>query len=726
MTLKDDILHLRTLQAVDLQIVELDKEISESQKGLAKKGGEIAECKSRMEELTEKIDANEQKRRELEAELEDEWARIKDRQAKMMNVQADREYQSLLRETEAGKKANKQREEEIMKIMEEVESFKNKLEEETNLCKGLEEVLSDASKETENKVKKVETQRKKIEKAKSRRSRSYREKSKRRVMHANSYKELGMTMGEHGLEGFLFTAVTQSDHSTAIYLTLLFSFILFIVLVITARFVKLSEKLKLANQQLGLAVKETEEANLAKSRFLANMSHEIRTPLTTILGYADAVINQDINRESHFAVMKKVSASGNHLLGLINNILDFSKIESGELTIEKRDVNLADLIIETNQLALELVRGKPLLFQVIFTTSVPAQIIVDPIRLKQVLINLISNAVKFTPTGQIKLLISVKSENILFKVKDTGIGIAKKDLESLFDAFKQKDVSSTREYGGTGLGLSISQSIASHLDGSISVESIEGEGSSFTFSMKLSPVAGCEWITSLPGTRTDQMKASDHDTISGRVLLAEDNDENRQLIQIILQNLGLEVVTVINGQDAVEACLTENFQLILMDIQMPHLDGLGAIRLIKGAGVDVPILAVTANVALQDIELYKSSGFADCIAKPIERKKLIAAIKKFIMVEGNEDEKVIDEFSELKQQYRESFSEIISSLELSMANNDVTALGKVAHKIKGAAPTFGYQLIGEKAAELDAAVKEQLPTIDLLAGELLNLLKAAK
>jgi signal transduction histidine kinase/CheY-like chemotaxis protein len=542
---------------------------------------------------------------------------------------------------------------------------------------------------------------------------------------ANSYYSLGMAKENYGLDGFIFEYTTEKDYSLAFYVSLFSIIAISSILYVTLRLANLSKRLQMANDQLKVAAKETAEANDAKSRFLANMSHEIRTPLTTIIGYADGVLNRDISEDKQRNALMNIADSGHHLLGLINDVLDFSKIEAGELDINTIDVNLPNLLLEVLEIAQGLIKGKPIQIQVVLTQPIPILIHTDPVRVRQILINLLSNAIKFTSVGHIKILVSVNEQLLEFSVVDTGIGIKKEGIESLFDAFKQHDYSTTREYGGTGLGLSISRNLANKLGGNLSATSVLGKGSTFTFTILMDVDDEVEWITELPEEKYEDEIVSDQTLVSGNVLLAEDHRENRELIKLVLENLGLTVETTENGQDAVELCLMNNYNLVLLDIQMPVMDGMEAIRLIKGAGVSTPIIAVTANVFAHDIENYRKLGFSDCIAKPIDRKKLIKVINRHLEVDVEDSHEEFD-FGELQRQFATSFSSYVTEINKSLSEGDYVRLSKSVHKLKGSAPTFGFTEIGDQASLVDIKLKDKdYQQAHLQAEQLLAMLSQA-
>ena len=379
-----------------------------------------------------------------------------------------------------------------------------------------------------------------------------------------------------------------------------------------------------------------ENASKAKSAFLANMSHEMRTPLTAILGYAEIIRDGDLTKDQRDEDIKIILNSGNHLLNLINDILDLSKIEAEKLEVELIDVEVMVLLSEVQEFLKMQAKEKGLMVCINPELPLPRCIKSDSVRLKQILINLCSNALKFTEKGNININIRCDrfNETISFEIIDTGIGISEDELENIFSAFTQADTSTTRKYGGTGLGLSLSKQLANKLGGDIEVHSVLDAGSRFILTVNSGPLKDAEQVydetrevvTEKEDKHTDDEKK---DEVIGHVLLAEDVIENQRLISFYLKKLGLHVTAVENGKLAVDAIDKKKYDLVLMDIQMPVMGGIEAIQLMREKGFTNPILALTANAMEEDRECCLKVGCNDFLVKPIEREKFIETVGKY-------------------------------------------------------------------------------------------------
>ncbi len=409
--------------------------------------------------------------------------------------------------------------------------------------------------------------------------------------------------------------------------------------------------LAVKTQQFAAACESAEGASRAKSEFLANMSHEIRTPMTAILGFADVLAEEGDSpdtRELRTEALATIRRNGEHLLAIINDILDLSKIEAGKMSIERTLISPAAIIQDVVSLMRVRSAAKDLALEAIYETPIPRTIECDPLRLRQVLVNLLGNAIKFTDKGSIAIRVAITGEGadaaLRVSVHDSGIGMTPEQVGQIFGAFSQVDSSATRRFGGTGLGLMISKSLVEMLGGQMNVSSEPGKGSTFTFALPTGPLAGVSMIQ--PGCEDVSLRLADHQhassgvtepsrpvgTLSGlRILLAKDGADNQRLIGHMLGRAGAHVTTVDNGKKAVEQVRdtatrapSARFDLILMDMQMPVMDGYSAAKLLRSEGFQLPIIALTAHAMQGDREKCLEIGCSDYVTKPIDRDRLIA------------------------------------------------------------------------------------------------------
>ncbi|KZN66681.1 histidine kinase [Pseudoalteromonas luteoviolacea CPMOR-1] len=458
---------------------------------------------------------------------------------------------------------------------------------------------------------------------------------------------------------------------------------------------------------------ELRDASEAKSRFLANMSHEIRTPMTSIIGYADGIILGDIKPHERNHAITVILQNSRHVLGLINDILDMSKIEANRLEVELIEANLFQSIAHVESLLGKQIRDKGLEFDLNYQFPLPDYVVIDPTRLRQILLNLTSNALKFTSVGKISIEVSCKDDRLYISVKDTGIGMTTEEQKELFSAFYQADSSTTRKYGGTGLGLNISKSLAQKLDGDIEVESEVGSGTSFTLSLSLFTTERTKWVNSFEEihhqheTYVESDSELDAEVLKGEVLLAEDHSDNCRLITRILERMGLSVTAVENGQLAVQAVLDNEFDLILMDIQMPVMDGEQAFNFIQATGCTAPVIALTANTMSHEVERYIKLGFTDHLAKPIDRAQFARKISHYLNITVEDDLNLPDEeFKQLKMQYIDGLHEQLVQLQNQLKYKDYEGLARSIHALKGTSAMFDCHDIYQTVSQIDALLKQ--------------------
>jgi PAS domain S-box-containing protein len=407
-----------------------------------------------------------------------------------------------------------------------------------------------------------------------------------------------------------------------------------------------SMTLEATMEQLKAITEEAEAATRAKSEFLANMSHEIRTPMTAILGFAENLLDPGLPENERVSAACTIHDNGEHLLQIINDILDISKIEAGKIRFEQVRCSLVQLVQET--LALMRVRSdaKGLSLTAEYDGPVPETIRSDPTRLKQILINLLGNAIKFTEVGGVRMvtrLVKDATDQVFlqFDVIDTGLGMSTQQIAMLFQPFSQADGSTSRRHGGTGLGLTISKRLAEMLGGGIAVESEPNHGSTFRVTVAAGPIDGAPMIEPdqaqgiIPRPQAPKPPSSANPSLQARILLAEDGPDNQKLVSFMLKKAGAEVTLADNGQEAVRlateaAARNEPFDVILMDMQMPVMDGYQATALLRSQGYSGAIIALTAHAMAGDRDTCLAAGCDEYATKPVERTRLIELIQQHL------------------------------------------------------------------------------------------------
>ncbi len=508
-------------------------------------------------------------------------------------------------------------------------------------------------------------------------------------------------------------------------------------------------------ERANMLAQEATVANQAKSEFLANMSHEIRTPMNAIIGFSEMLAEQNLTKE-HKEYIYTIMNNGKALLSLINDILDFSKIEAGKLDIEKTKFSLAELLASIESIAKPNAQTKSISFKIDVGEGVPTHIFSDSARLRQCLVNLVGNAVKFTEEGYVCLSLSVQHRDgdphVCFDVEDTGIGIAEDKQRTIFDSFTQADSTTSRKYGGTGLGLAITKRLAALLGGSLTLSSNRGKGS--VFSLEIPAGVNIEEQSSLSEKDlaikpTTQPQIADWERLSGSILVAEDILANRLLIKLLLEKMGFDVSLAKDGLEAVEKTMAEIFDMIFMDMQMPNMDGYEATRKIRESGVSIPIVALTAHAMQGDREKCIAAGCDDYLTKPIDRHKLRTTLHKYLsttdhrveesvvaintQIDGlvqfctedtnnkdkspdSEDGEPIIDFDQLINRFgdEESVIELMPTylddtrkrmdmLIQAVEKGQADETEKHAHALKGIAVNFGANRLAEAALELERA-----------------------
>ena len=455
-------------------------------------------------------------------------------------------------------------------------------------------------------------------------------------------------------------------------------------------------------QQKTRAIREESEklaeANQVKSQFLANMSHEIRTPLTSVIGHAESVICGDVEGDQVRTEVAKIHSHSKHLLALLNDVLDVTRIEENKLELEPVHCDLNQVLCDLEDMFVNQAQAKGLAFSVTRQLPNPLCVYVDELRLKQVLINLCSNAIKFTERGQVNLIASMQGDKLLFTVIDTGIGMSEAQIDRVFEVFTQADASINRRFGGSGLGLALSKLLVELMHGELRVTSSPGKGSIFTFDVVAPHIDPAE------DDQTGKLDAK-LPTLSGSILLAEDHPDNRQLIERLLKRMGLTVYSASNGFEAIELFNSYHPQVVLLDIQMPQKDGIQTFTELRQQGCVQPIIAITANAMAHDVERYLKLGFDGYLTKPIDRGELIKLISSYYenqsMVDGVANDIDTDDikraFIQRMPQERATFSQLAES-------KDDDALRQQAHRLAGAAQIFSIDDVAEQAMAIETAL----------------------
>jgi signal transduction histidine kinase/CheY-like chemotaxis protein/HPt (histidine-containing phosphotransfer) domain-containing protein len=485
---------------------------------------------------------------------------------------------------------------------------------------------------------------------------------------------------------------------------------------------QLAQKVKQRTQELELLMENLQHTNTIKNQFLANMSHEIRTPLTAVIGQAEAIIVGDVEPEFLLKEVGIIYSNSNHLLTLVNDILDLSRIEANKLELELKPFEIHKIVEDVSDLFKEQAKKKKLKFVVVNELPNPFVMDIDQLRLKQILINLCSNAIKFTYHGQVMLKVSADEHTINFSVSDTGIGLTEQQLGHIFNHFTQGDSSISRRFGGSGLGLCLSQQLALMMNGNITVNSQYAVGSEFVFSLSIAQYSSEQPLA----LAAKPMRPHDTSALSGLVLLADDHDDNRRLTKRLLNALGLDVVTASNGIEAIELFKKHKPALILLDIQMPEMDGIEAFKIIRRKDAKVPIIALTANAMSHEIEQYLGLGFDDYISKPIVRNRFIQTLAFYLKQTSTpeQSQRLHDvDLNDLALSFKQSFEQEKNAIRIHLASLDYKGLAVTVHRLSGAAAMFNQPEIASVSADIEKAVKRQnFQKAQELANQLIGLL----
>ena len=511
-----------------------------------------------------------------------------------------------------------------------------------------------------------------------------------------------------------------------------------------------ADELGVFAQNLEMAREKAEQANAAKSQFLAMMSHELRTPMTGVLGMADLLMLSDLNEEQE-ELTRVLTRSARSLLGVLNDILDFSKIEAGQLLIEATPFNVSDIVEGTISLFSPAASSKGVVIKNELPENFQDSLIGDSNRLRQVISNLIGNAVKFTEKGEIVVSHAQESLNgtglrLTFSVSDTGIGMTEEEAARVFQPFVQADISTSRKFGGSGLGLAICRRLVEAMGGAIDIRGKAGEGTRVTFSVVVVPdtKVAARLKKSLSSEQTDLSKMDGELVIARSILLAEDNDTNRFLVSAMLKRMGHEVDAVENGALAVEAVMNKKYDVVLMDMQMPVMDGSDAtreIRKLSDSRSSMPVIALTADIAVDHRQLYFDAGVNAVVGKPVDWVILEHEINRqlssgnIMLTESHakidpeskdeapdldgaallalEDSIGADLLSEMLVSFSENMLNYRDDLDVALSEDNLKNAKRTAHALKGLTAQFGAPRVSELArfAETEASSIDEIQKI---------------
>lgn len=488
------------------------------------------------------------------------------------------------------------------------------------------------------------------------------------------------------------------------------------------------------DEQLARAREVSERAGRVKSHFLANMSHEIRTPLTAILGYAELLLDGHRSQVDRLDCVQTIRRSSHHLLQLVDDILDLTKLEAGTLEVHPVPTDPGAVLGEVVSLLHVRAAEKRIELSAVYATDVPTQVLTDPARLRQILLSVVGNGIKFTERGSVRIVArcDFEGQRLEFEVADTGIGMDAATLARLYHPFTQADGSATRVHGGSGLGLAIARPLAKALGGDLHAASIVGRGSQVVVTIGTGDLRG------VGGNASPTVKSAPAPYVArevrARVLLAEDGPDNQRLVSAVLRMSGARVDVVENGRDAADTALDarergEPYDVVLMDMQMPVLDGYAATALLRERGYAGPIVALTAHALRGDRERCLAAGCDDHVPKPIDRALLLNTVLQWTGERPQRAPAPADgapihstyaddpDMAEICAEFASALPGLVERIGASVADGDRNGVRSLAHQLKGAAGSYGYQMVTDVAAELEKAAKadvEMGPRVDEL------------
>lgn len=478
-----------------------------------------------------------------------------------------------------------------------------------------------------------------------------------------------------------------------------------------------NNELKQKNSELEKVSELALEATRTKSAFLATMSHEIRTPLTAIIGFAEMNLHDVIPKDNRKKYSESILRNGKHLLQVINDILDISKLEADRIEFEEEKFSPVQVLQEIEQNLLPQVNKKGLFLDISYTYPLPEHIVGDALRFKQIILNLCSNALKFTEAGRINIKLScdINGKKLFVEVVDTGIGMTDEQVKKVFDAFTQADSTVSRKYGGTGLGLALSKQFIEKMGGKIEAHSVLGIGSRFIITINTGNISSGKVIHCQPHSHS-YIQPALHEAVevkrvAGDILLVEDNLDNQQLFKLLLEKSGAKVQIASNGKEAVDAAMAKPFDLIFMDMQMPIMDGVEATKILRKKGYDGPIISLTANAMKQDREACFEAGCNDYITKPVSEKTLYNTVCEYLdIAEVNGATEVANnqynnsDVIELKEKFILNLPSKIELIKKCFNKGNFDCVKSEIHKLKGLGGAIGLPEITNISLKIEQSL----------------------